>query len=116
VVALVLGVLTMHATPVLCSPASDEGHVTAVSHSHADSGAVASGPDQGADCASHHMLAACLVILAMGLMLAALRLLGWLSRDSRPAAQAGVSGPVVGSRVPVPEAPARLAELCVSRR
>jgi hypothetical protein len=115
VVALVLGVLTMHATPVLCSPASDDGHVMAMSHPYAGAGA-AIGHSQDPDCGSHHALAACLAILAMGLLLAALSVLGRLAPDSWRARQTTLLGPVVGSRAPPRVTSVRLAELCVSRR
>lgn len=115
VVALALGVLTMHATPVLCPPASEGSHAAAAAHGHADVDAAA-GHDRGADCSSHHALAACLAILVAGLLLAALRLLGRLSPGSWRAAPALLLGPVVGSRAPPRAMSVRLAELCVSRR
>ncbi|MGD9529000.1 DUF6153 family protein [Pseudonocardia sp.] len=115
VVAVVLGVLTMHATPVLCAPASDDGHVVATSHPHAGAGA-AIGHGQDPDCGSHHALAACLAILAMGMLLLALRLLGWMSPGPWRAARVLLLGPVVGSRAPPRASSTRLAELCVSRR
>ncbi|MGD9527443.1 MAG: DUF6153 family protein [Pseudonocardia sp.] len=114
VVAVVLGVLTMHATPVLCAPPAGGSHAAATTHGHeADA---AAGHDQGTECGGHHALAACLAILAMGMLLVALRLLGWLSPGSWRAARVLLLGPVVGSRAPPRTSSTRLAELCVSRR
>lgn len=115
VVAVVLGVLTMHATPVLCAPPEGGSHAAATTHGHAGPDP-AVGHDQGTECGGHHALAACLAILAMGMLLVALRLLGWLSPGSWRAARVLLLGPVVGSRAPPPASSTRLAELCVSRR
>jgi hypothetical protein len=115
VVALVLGVLTMHATPVLCSSTSAGSHAAAMTHGHSEVDAAA-GHDKDADCGDHHALAACLAILVMGVLLAALRLLGWLSPGSWRAWQTLLLGPIVGSRAPPRATSVRLAQLCVSRR
>lgn len=115
VVALVVGVLAMHATPVLCSPAPDNAHAAVTSHMHPGDNAGA-GHDKDTDCGSHHALAACLAILVLGLLLAALRLLGWLSPESWRGGWALLLGPAVGSRAPPRATSVRLAELCVSRR
>src|SRR5688572_12053079 len=116
VAALIVGVLTMHATPVLCPADPAAGTVpVAVTHDH---GATVSAVvyDKGEDCGIHHALAACLAILGVGILIVALRL---LLRQAPLAAAWGrraVSAVAANVARPPPRTSLRLAQLCVSRR
>lgn len=116
VAALVVGVLAMHATPVLC-PGDPAGSTApaAVTHDHAATVPVAE-QDRGADCGAHHALAACLAILGGGILMVALRLLlRQVSLAAAPGRRA-VSAVASSDARPPPRTSLRLAQLCVSRR
>ena len=116
VAALVVGVLTMHATPVLC-PGDPAGGTApaAVTHGHAATVPVAE-QDQGEDCGAHHALAACLAILGVGILMVALRLLRHLAPLAAAPGRRAVSAVAASVARPPPRTSLRLAQLCVSRR
>lgn len=115
VAAVVVGVVTMHATPVLCpaEPARDHASVGASQH---DAGTVLVDEQQGGDCGMQHALAACLAILGAGLLLLAARLLRLLANLAAPDRRAAGSVAAIPARAPPPTTAVRLAQLCVSRR
>jgi Family of unknown function (DUF6153) len=116
VAALVVGVLTMHATLVLCPPHPAGGDPSAVSTPNQTATVLTGEHDEGNDCGTHHALAACMAILGVGLLLAALRLLCRLLVATTPRIRAVLEVPAAASRAPPRQTANRLADLCVSRR
>lgn len=116
VAALVVGVLTMHATPVLCPPHPAGGRPAAPSTHDQAAIVLTGGIDEGKDCGTHHALAACLAILGVGLLLVALRLLRRVPVVAAPRTRAVRAVSAAASRAPPRPTVDRLADLCVSRR
>jgi hypothetical protein len=115
VAALVVGVLTMHATPVLCPHDPGGAHLPAAS-THERAATVVTDHDDDEHCGTHHALAACLAILGVGLLLVALRLLRRVQGPATTRARAVQAVCAAASRAPPRPTTDRLAELCVSRR
>jgi hypothetical protein len=116
IAALVVGVLTMHATPIICPPDSADGHLSA-GPAHGHSATVLTGEyNEGAECGGHHALAACLAILGVGLLVVALRLVCRVPGAVTSRTRAVLAVAAAAARAPPRPSTDLLAELCVSRR
>jgi len=118
VAALVVGVLSMHATPVPCdAPAAHPTRMISLDAPGADAGHTPTAHGSGSEgCGGHHILAMCLAILITAVLLITVRTM-W--RRVAAVAAGGGRAPLraaVACRAPPPRTAVRLAHLCVSRR
>ena len=114
-VALVVGVLTMHATPEMCG-SSDPPSAVSVAVPTEPAHVPAADHGDGHDCSNHHLLTVCLAILIAAVLLAAAP---WRLRILVGATQDGprrTTGRRLRTGLSPPPAAVRLTELCVSRR